>query len=214
MSGSDNACYVYENEGLNAFNSGITFQNLQPARTSAEHQPSGGESGAGHRVSRVCAVCGGPLMKRWQTRTCSHRCAGGMTPVRPQGGTANGNWRGGKSKRPSESYVGPWKAKNPEKVAAQRIVAAAIRKGWLARPHACDSCLRSCKPDAHHHDYSRPLSAEWLCRKCHVAADKLRAAQDALKAASAQAQQSKGDFNGVDACAEQVGAMDRIRRRA
>lgn len=141
---------------------------------------------------RLCEVCGKPLAKRWQRRACSYRCAGALTPIRPQAGVANGNWRGGRSKRPAESYVKPWQAKNPEKVAAQHAVAKAIRQGVLTRPTVCDSCLMSCKPDAHHWNYANPLSVEWLCRKCHVAADKLRAAREARQSRAAQAQQAQG----------------------
>lgn len=91
----------------------------------------------------------------------------------PQAGAGNFNFKGGRSTRPVV-YTRAFKLANPEKALAHQIVASAIRAGRLVRPENCDSCFRKRRPDAHHWDYSKPLSVEWLCRKCHVAADRHR----------------------------------------
>ena len=58
--------------------------------------------------------------------------------------------------------------KYPEKNAARKIVSGAIQLGILIRPINCSRCLKECKPEGHHPDYSRPLVVVWLCKKCHV----------------------------------------------
>ena len=47
----------------------------------------------------------------------------------------------------------------------------AVRRGKILRPNHCERCSKPCKPDAHHHDYAKPLDVEWLCRQCHMAED-------------------------------------------
>jgi hypothetical protein len=56
-----------------------------------------------------------------------------------------------------------------QKMAAQRAVAAAVRRGELTRPLNCEQCGQtSPRPlDGHHDDYSKPLSVRWLCHRCH-----------------------------------------------
>jgi len=162
MTGSDNVCYVVQNKRLSDYDSGIISTDLQSA-CAGEHSVSVGET---QSSSRVCATCAKPLTRRWQKRACSPRCAGKLTPVRPQAGEANGNYRGGVSANRSR-YSLAFKAARPEAVVAQRAVATALRRGVLVRPAACGRCLRACRPDAHHPDYRYPLSVEWVCRKCH-----------------------------------------------
>lgn len=53
------------------------------------------------------------------------------------------------------------------RVGARRVLNAAVRSGKVQRPEACDRCRRSCKPTAHHPDYSQPLEVIWLCSACH-----------------------------------------------
>ena len=43
----------------------------------------------------------------------------------------------------------------------------AIQSGKLIRPKTCENCAILCKPNAHHPDYSKPLSVMWLCLFCH-----------------------------------------------
>lgn len=66
--------------------------------------------------------------------------------------------------------------RNPqEQTAAHNAVRHALEKGELRRT-PCELCGR--EPglirgreilEAHHEDYSRPLSVRWLCRDCHRA---------------------------------------------
>ncbi len=56
----------------------------------------------------------------------------------------------------------------PEKNSARTKVYAALKKGRLKRPIQCSICKKSCKPEAHHSDYSRPLKVLWVCRTCHM----------------------------------------------
>jgi len=60
-------------------------------------------------------------------------------------------------------------ADHPEAARAKTIVKRAIGTGRLERPEHCSKCGRSCKPDFHHPDYSRPLDVVALCRRCHKA---------------------------------------------
>jgi len=58
-----------------------------------------------------------------------------------------------------------WKARNPEKVEAENIVAEAIKHGTLTR-QPCEVCGE--KAHAHHADYSEALEVQWLCPLHHA----------------------------------------------
>lgn len=58
--------------------------------------------------------------------------------------------------------------RNPEKHRAHIILNTAITAGKVVRPGACSACAVSCKPEAHHDDYTQPLVVRWLCKTCHV----------------------------------------------
>lgn len=45
----------------------------------------------------------------------------------------------------------------------------AVANGVIRRPARCERCGETKHVDGHHHDYSRPLYVEWLCRSCHAA---------------------------------------------
>lgn len=65
---------------------------------------------------------------------------------------------------------GRWVAENPEKRKAHHAVNNAVRDGRLEKPEACERCGdRPGRIEGHHHDYSKPLEVEWLCRSCHAA---------------------------------------------
>lgn len=55
---------------------------------------------------------------------------------------------------------------NPEKYKARMAVGNAVRGGKLLKPATCP-CGSGGRPEAHHHDYSKPLDVEWMCFKCH-----------------------------------------------
>lgn len=60
-----------------------------------------------------------------------------------------------------------YRKRNRQKIDCHNYVAMAIKFGHLIRPEICHSCKIQCKPQAHHHDYEKPLEVVWLCRKCH-----------------------------------------------
>jgi len=61
---------------------------------------------------------------------------------------------------------------------ARRKVATEIEAGRLQRL-PCEVC-GEVRTEAHHADYSRPLSVTWLCRKHHVEIERSRYAKTAL----------------------------------
>ena len=60
-----------------------------------------------------------------------------------------------------------WKMNNPEAVRAHRLVSEAVKNGTLIKPNICTLCNKKTKLNAHHVDYSNPLSVMWLCTSCH-----------------------------------------------
>jgi ribosomal protein S27AE len=63
----------------------------------------------------------------------------------------------------------------PERVKATRVVFNRLKTGELIKTEFCQSCGNtSRKLNAHHANYSKPLSVVWLCGVCHSAVDKLR----------------------------------------
>ena len=56
--------------------------------------------------------------------------------------------------------------KHPEKASARLAVRNALRRGELLRG-PCEDCGDPTS-EAHHDDYSKPLSVRWLCRDHHV----------------------------------------------
>lgn len=65
----------------------------------------------------------------------------------------------------------PHLATKAQKLAANRQVRAAIKRGELVRPQVCPRCgiawTTGCV-NAHHEDYAAPLSVVWLCGACHI----------------------------------------------
>jgi hypothetical protein len=57
--------------------------------------------------------------------------------------------------------------KSPEKVAARNAVNAALKRGDLIKPPACEECGELKPVAGHHDDYAQPLAVRWLCRRCH-----------------------------------------------
>lgn len=65
-------------------------------------------------------------------------------------------------------------AKNPTSRNAARVVEAALNSGALTRQTFCSGCGASSddvKIEAHHSDYTKPLSVVWLCPSCHSVLD-------------------------------------------
>jgi hypothetical protein len=82
--------------------------------------------------------------------------AGVDLPVR-RAGWLGGYKMGGPPRKPVTDHRG----------ASQRL-ASAIRAGVIARPDTCERCGTQGNVEGHHHDYSKPLDVEWLCRTCHA----------------------------------------------
>jgi hypothetical protein len=57
---------------------------------------------------------------------------------------------------------------NPEKYRARYALRNAVRDGKLVK-QPCATCGSTERIHAHHHDYSKPLDVEWLCKDCHWA---------------------------------------------
>lgn len=62
---------------------------------------------------------------------------------------------------------------------AQIQVAHAVRSCQLVPKSQCERCPSTQRIEAHHEDYSRPLDVQWLCKNCHVEADKARRQREA-----------------------------------
>jgi hypothetical protein len=56
----------------------------------------------------------------------------------------------------------------PDRQQARAAVTEGLRTGLLVRPTKCGKCGKDCCPEAHHHDYLKPLEVEWLCVACHA----------------------------------------------
>lgn len=58
------------------------------------------------------------------------------------------------------------------KQGARTKVRSAIEKYELIRPNKCEWCKTISIIEGHHVDYDKPLEVVWLCRKCHIIANK------------------------------------------
>lgn len=130
------------------------------------------------RIPHTCGWCGETYqairsrVESGRTKFCSPSCSS-KASIRKHGllgrkGADNPAWKGGVSLGSHAHYTAEFRAKNPDKVKAQRIAAAAIAKGTLVRPEHCSKCQRQCRPHAHHPDHAFPLTVVWLCSTCHV----------------------------------------------
>ncbi len=154
--------------------------------SSAPHAPmrASGEVARGNRRSvcaRTCEWCGCVFVAtsykvavgraRFCGRPCARRAAALRIPADARRGEQNGNFKGWAS-RNKRAYVDRYRAKYPEKAAANDAVQRAIRAGRLVRASACDTCGATPTNEAlhgHHDDYAQPLVVRWLCRACHRA---------------------------------------------
>ncbi len=58
------------------------------------------------------------------------------------------------------------RARYPDRDKARSAVAQEIKMGRISR-QSCEVCGED-NAQAHHHDYSKPLDVQWLCRICHL----------------------------------------------
>ncbi len=61
-----------------------------------------------------------------------------------------------------------YKQTHPLRIRARYLLNLAVRHGLVVRPDQCSSCARTGKIEAHHDDYRKPFTVEWLCRGCHI----------------------------------------------
>lgn len=71
------------------------------------------------------------------------------------------------------AYMREWRKANPMneiqrmKDSARSYAGVYKRRGKLIQ-EPCAKCGDP-KSQMHHHDYTKPLEVEWLCRRCHMA---------------------------------------------
>jgi hypothetical protein len=63
-----------------------------------------------------------------------------------------------------------WRRKHKDRQAAHNKAA----RTPIKKVSACEGCGRAVRLEKHHPDYTRPLLIVWLCKPCHVIADKVR----------------------------------------
>jgi predicted Zn-ribbon and HTH transcriptional regulator len=140
-------------------------------------------------VPRTCAWCGKEFLAqprdaaKGRARFCSRYCCGAAggrrtNELHPQVGEGNHNFKGWLT-RDKVAYVRRSEAKYPARARARHEAKKAMMRGELVRPAACTRCGATDQPiHAHHPNYRKPLSVEWLCRPCH------RALHEGLRQAS------------------------------
>lgn len=65
-----------------------------------------------------------------------------------------------------------WLSENGHKRSAHILVQCAVKRGDIKKPNKCEECGMTGGIGkwlhAHHQDYTKPLSVEWLCKFCHA----------------------------------------------
>lgn len=79
-------------------------------------------------------------------------------------------------KESNDKYQKKNRDKNKIKHQAHAQVYWDLLKGKISKPETCENCMKVPKNrlEAHHPDYNEPKNIIWLCKECHVLADKLR----------------------------------------
>ena len=66
------------------------------------------------------------------------------------------------------SYSKPSDRTYPDHVEARKKLHEAVKAGKVTKSHWCEQCGSLIDSlDGHHKDYTKPLEAKWLCKKCH-----------------------------------------------
>lgn len=115
-----------------------------------------------------CEKCGDEIEQKKQrgpkTRTCGKCRDQKQADYYSAWYAKNGRKRSGGY----SAQIMEWRRQNPEKVAAHKIVAAALKGRQIINPGKCSTCGKiSNYLDAHHEDYLKPLNIRWLCISCH-----------------------------------------------
>jgi len=57
--------------------------------------------------------------------------------------------------------------KHKQKQEARVLLNLCVSRGIILKPKKCEECGNAKKLQAHHPDYSKPISVLWLCMNCH-----------------------------------------------
>lgn len=133
----------------------------EPPRPAKVRRKVSSRAPAMPRVTVRCENCGVSfsIKPSRRARFCSRNCAAS--------GEHNPSFKGWLSKD-NVRYKLRFERKFPEKAAAHRAVRRALRNGSLVR-QPCERCRSTDRIHAHHEDYSKPLTVNWLCGPCHQA---------------------------------------------
>lgn len=71
------------------------------------------------------------------------------------------------NKDKNNNNIKAWHKRHPHYVKCHKEYRLAVRTGKLIRPDNCMICNKEGKIEGHHHDYSKPLTVVWVCKKCH-----------------------------------------------
>lgn len=123
------------------------------------------------KIKTICYYCETEFMcelqtyKKHENNYCSQSCVAKQKhKYINQKGENNPNWKNGRSKN-NYYYKKRQKEKYPERIYAREKISKAIKSGKLERM----PCIRcgSIIAEAHHENYSNPLSVIWLCKIHH-----------------------------------------------
>lgn len=59
------------------------------------------------------------------------------------------------------------------KVKSRNKIRYEVRAKRILKPIICELCNEVKSLQAHHKDYNKPLDVNWLCKQCHILADKV-----------------------------------------
>lgn len=112
-----------------------------------------------------CMMCHADFEGRKRRKFCSRSCSNTYTNLffKKYDGEHNSNWKGGVDKLQLSRI---WIKEHPEANRAKATVHRALVSGHLCQD-VCVVCSSTSNTEAHHQDYSRPLTVDWLCHKCH-----------------------------------------------
>jgi len=73
-----------------------------------------------------------------------------------------------KNAEKQKEYIKRYQQQNKHKINARSLLNYYLKKGDVIKPLYCEKCGEQEKLYAHHHDYSKPLEVQWLCKNCHI----------------------------------------------
>lgn len=115
--------------------------------------------------SSRCKACSNAASRTWYTNNPERRREY-ADKNRQHLSQSRKEWRNNNRERSLEMERS-YKANNREKVTCRNRFNDAVGAGILVRPNVCSQCAKVGFIEGHHHDYSKPLEVEWLCKECH-----------------------------------------------